>query len=121
MLGAGLDPGPIHEGEGAGNRKGLHERDGPWRGEEEEVRREEDGREGVEGQVGGEGELGPFRDHEVPVDEAEGPVEDADQDFERGGADGEGVFEAEEERGGGEIGEEAGGEGEDGEGEADDC
>ena len=59
----------------------------------------------MEGQVGLEGQLGPFRDHEVPVDEAEGPVEDADEDFERGGADGEGVFEADEGGGGGEVGE----------------
>ena len=41
----------------------------------------------MEGEVGDEGELGPFWYHEVPVDEAEGPVEDADEDFERGGAD----------------------------------
>ena len=41
----------------------------------------------MEGEVGDEGELGPDWDDEVPVDEAEGPVEDADEDFERGGAD----------------------------------
>ena len=41
----------------------------------------------MEGEVGDEGELGPFGDHEIPVDEAEGPVEDADEDFERRGAD----------------------------------
>ena len=39
MLGAGLDPGPVHEGEGAGDRKSLQERDGPWGGEEEEIHR----------------------------------------------------------------------------------
>ena len=95
MLGAGFNPGPVHKGEGAGDGKGLDEGDGPWRGEEEEVGSQEDGREGVEGEVGDEGQLGPFWDDEVTVDEAEGPVEDADEDFERGGAYREGVFEAE--------------------------
>lgn len=96
MACAGFDPGPVHKSKGAGDCKGLPKRDGPWRGEEEEIGSQEDGRESVEGEVGDEGELGPFGDDEVPVDEAEGPVEDADEDFERGGTNGEGVFEAEE-------------------------
>lgn len=120
MRRARLHPGPVHEGEGAGDGEGLHGGDGPGRGEEEQVGSQEETGDSVEAQVGGEGQLGPFRDDEVAVHEAEGPVEDADEDFEGGGADGEGVFEAEERWGGGEVGEEAGGEGEEGEGEAND-
>lgn len=120
MGGACFNPGPVEEGEGAGYGKGLGRGDGPWRGEEEEVCNEQDAGDGVETEVGGQGQLGPVRDDEALVDEAEGPVENADEDFERGGADGEGVFEEEEGGGGGQVGEEAGGEGEEGEGQADD-
>ena len=101
VLGAAFDPGPVQEGESAGQGKGLGERDGPWRGEEEEVRGQEEGREGVEGQIGGEGQLGPGRDDEVTIYEPEGPVKDADEDFERGGAYRDCVFEPEKEGGGG--------------------
>lgn len=70
----------------------MREGDGPGRGEEEQVGGQEETGDGVEAQVRLQGQLGPFRDDEVAVHEAEGPVEDADEDLERGGADGEGVF-----------------------------
>lgn len=100
MRRARFHPGPVHERQGAGYGERLHGGDGPWRGEKQQVSRQEETGDGVEAQVRGQGQLGPFRDDEVPVPEAEGPVEDADEDFEGGGADGEGVFEAEEGLGG---------------------
>ena len=96
MLRARLDPGPVEKGEGAGYGEGLRGGDGPWRGEEEEIDGEEDAGDGVEAQIRCQRQLGPFWYDEVLVDDAEGPVEDADEDLEGGGADGEGVFEAEE-------------------------
>ena len=120
MRRARLDPGPVEGGEGAGQGEGLRGGDGPWRGEEQEVDCQQEAGDGVEAEVREQGQLGPIRDDEALVDEAEGPVEDADEDLERGGADGEGVLGAEEGGGAGEVGEGAGGEGEEGEGEADD-
>ncbi len=74
----------------------------------------------MEAQIREERQLRPVRYDEALVDGAEGPVEDADEDLEGGGADGKGVLEAEEGGGCAQVGEDAGGEGEDGEGEADD-
>lgn len=74
----------------------------------------------METQIGQEGQLRPLWDDQVLVHGAQGPVEDADEHLERGGADGEGVLGAEEGGGGGQVGKGAGGESEDGEGETDD-
>lgn len=53
MCRARLDPGPVHEREGAGYAKRLHRGDGPGRGEEEQVDRQEEAGDGVEAQVRG--------------------------------------------------------------------
>lgn len=53
MGGAGFNPGPVEEGDGAGYGKGLGGGDGPWRGEEEEVCDQQDAGDGVETEVGG--------------------------------------------------------------------
>lgn len=113
-------PQPVQKGERAGQSERLRGGDGPWRRAEQQVQGQQDAGGGVEAQIGGQGQLGPVRDHEALVPQAEGPVEDADEDLEGGRADGEGVFQAEEGGGGGQVGEDAGGEGEGGEGEADD-
>ena len=113
-------PRPVQKGERAGQSERLRGGDGPWRRAEQQVQGQQDAGGGVEAQIGGQGQLGPVRDHEALVPQAEGPVEDADEDLEGGRADGEGVFQAEEGGGGGQVGEDAGGEGEGGEGEADD-
>ena len=59
-------------------------------------------------------------EHEAFVDAGERPVESGDKDLERRGADGEGVFEAEEAAGVEDVGEEGDGEGESGEEQTDD-
>ena len=116
---ARFDPRPVQEGEAAGQGERLRRGNGPRRGEEEQVDRQEEAGNGVETQIRRQRQLGPVRNHEALVHGAEGPVEDADEDLEWGGADGEGVFDAEEGGGGGQVGEDAGGEGEDGEAEPD--
>ena len=55
----------------------------------------------METQIGGQRQLRPVGDYQAFVYEAEGPVEDADEDVEWGGADREVVFEKEEGAGGG--------------------
>ena len=120
MLRAGFDPRPVEEGEKAGQSERLRRGDGPWRGEEQQIRRQQDAGNGMEAQICEERQLRPVGYDEALVDGAEGPVEDADEDFEGCGADGECVLQAEEAGGCAQVCEDAGGEGEDGEGEADD-
>lgn len=120
MLRTRLDPRPVQKRQSARQSEGLRGGDGPWRRKEQQVQRQQDAGNGVETQIGQERQLRPVRYDQALVDGAEGPVEDADEDFEGCGAYRQRVLEAEEDGGCAHVCEDAGGKGEDGEGEADD-
>ena len=103
--GALLHPRPVAEGERAADAQALQRRDPGRRGQEQRVDDQSCGRHQVEGEVGEEGHLRPFRDDEVFVCEAEGPVEGEDEHLEGcGGAVEEAVLPGEEDAAGGDVG-----------------
>lgn len=89
---APLDPEPIGDGDGGAEAQRREGGDGPGRGQEQDVEQQEGGRGEVEGQVGGQGELEVWRHDQGRVDGAQAPVQQRDEDFERGRCHGQHVL-----------------------------
>jgi hypothetical protein len=75
----------------------------------------------MEPQIHPQRQLQLLRHHELGINCPDAPVEHADEDLERGAADGEGVFQGEEEGHVENVGDEGGDVGECGDEEADYC
>jgi len=79
----------------------------PWRRKKEKIEGQQEGRKEVEREVCREGEKRcPVGHYESRISETECPVEDANENFERGGRGGEAIFYGEETAGRRQVGEE---------------
>lgn len=104
---AQLNPVPIRKRQGGAEGHDAVRRYRPGGAEQDEVQAEKDGRGKVESEVREERQCKFAFEEELGIDHMDSPVEDGDQDLERGGDNADGVLDPEQGRVEGQVCEDA--------------